>query len=142
MKHIALSLILTAVLFCSCGNNGRSSESRQARLDGRVVTDEGEANTTKREITAEMAYEGVNNYCHSAYDWSVAKDNPSIMYVQMGEETDSAYQVVFRSYTGALVNFYVDKATGTTRMEEYVPTLDVRNDAGTIELFDYLKKNQ
>ena len=30
-----------------------------------------------------MAYEGVSNYCHSAYDWSIAKDNPSIMYVQM-----------------------------------------------------------
>jgi Fic family protein len=29
------------------------------------------------------------------------------MYVQMGEESDSAYQVVFRSYTGAFVNFYV-----------------------------------
>ena len=52
--------------------NGRSSESRQARLDGRVVTDEGEANTTKSEITPEMAYEGVSNYCHSAYDWSIA----------------------------------------------------------------------
>ena len=89
-----------------------------------------------------MAYEGVSNYCHSAYDWRIAKENPSIMYVQMGEETDSAYQVVFRSYTGTFVNFYVDKASGTTRMEEYVPTLDVRNDAGTIELFDYLKKNQ
>ena len=119
MKHIVLSFIFMATLLCSCGSN-----------------------TTKSEITAEMAYEGVSNYCHSAYDWSIAKENPSIMYVQMGEETDSAYQVVFRSYTGALVNFYVDKATGTTRMEEYVPTLDVRNDAGTIELFDYLKKNQ
>ena len=80
-----------------------------------------------------MAYEGVSNYCHSAYDWSVAESNPSIMYVQMGEETDSAYHVVFRSYTGTFVNFYVDKATGTTRMEEYVPTLDVRNDAGTFD---------
>ena len=100
MKHIVFSFILTVLLFCSCGSNGRSSESRQARLDGRVVTDEGEANTTKSEITAEMAYEGVSNYCHSAYDWSVAKENPSIMYVQMGEENDSAYQVVFRSYTG------------------------------------------
>ena len=140
MKHIAFSFILTAMLFCSCGSNGRSSESRQARLDGRVVTDEGEANTTKSEITAEIAYEGVSNYCHSAYDWSIAKDNPSIMYVQMGEETDSAYQVVFLSYTGAFVNFYVDKASGTTRMEEYVPTLDVRSDAGTISLFDYLEK--
>ena len=119
MKHIASLFILTALLFCSCGSN-----------------------TTKSEITAEMAYEGVSNYCHSAYDWSMAKDNPDIMGVQMGEDSDSAYQVVFRSYTGAFVNFYVDKATGTTRMEEYVPTLDVRNDAETIELFDYLKKNQ
>ena len=109
MKHIVLSFILIATLFCSCGNNGRSSESRQARLDGRVVTDEGEA-------------------------------NPSIMYVQMGEETDSAFQVVFRSYTGAFVNFYVDKKSGTTRIEEYVPTLDVRNEAGTINIFDYLGK--
>ena len=140
MKHIVLSFILIATLFCSCGNNGRSSESRQARLDGRVVTDEGEANATKREITAEMAYEGVSNYCHSAYDWSVAKENSSIMYVQMGEETDSAYQVVFRSYTGAIVNFYVNKESGTTRMEEYVPTIDVRNEAGTFDIFDYLEQ--
>ena len=117
MRQITFSILLTAMLFCSCGSN-----------------------TSKSEITAEMAYEGVSNYCHSAYDWSVAEDNPSIMYVQMGEETDSAYQVIFRSYTGALVNFYVDKASGTTRMEEYVPTLDVRNEAGTIDIFDYIDK--
>ena len=118
MKHIAFSFILTILLFCSCGSNS----------------------TTKSEITAEMALEGVNNYCHSEYDWSMAKDNPDIMGVQMGEDSDSAYQVVFRSYTGAFVNFYVDKTSGTTRMEEYVPNLNIRNDVGTIELFDYLKK--
>ena len=117
MKHIAFSIILTAMLFCSCGSN-----------------------TTKSVITAEMAYEGVSNYCHSTYDWSIAKENPSIMYVQMDEETDSAYQVVFRSYTGSFVNFYVNKTSGTTRMEEYVPTLDVKSEAGTIDIFDYLEK--
>ena len=85
-----------------------------------------------------MAYEGVSNYCHSEYDWSIAEDNPDIMTVEMGEETDSAYQVVFRSYTGALVYFYVDKASGSTRMVEYVPTLDIQNDAGTMNLFDYI----
>lgn len=58
----------------------------------------------------------------------------------MGEETDSVYQVVFRSYTGALVYFYVDKASGITRMEEYVPTLDVKSEAGTIDIFDYIEK--
>ena len=86
-----------------------------------------------------MAYEGVSNYCHSTYHWSIAEENPSIMYVEMGEETDSTYQVVFRSYTGAFVNFYVNKISGTTRMEEYVPTIDVRSEAGTINLFDYIE---
>lgn len=95
-------------------------------------------NTAKSEITAEMAFEGVSNYCHSEYDWSVAENDASIMYVEMGEETDSTYQVVFRSYTGAMVNFYVDKASGTTRMEEYVPALNIRDEAGTIDIHDYL----
>ena len=64
------------------------------------------------------------------------------MYVEMGEESDTTYQVVFRSYTGALVNFYVDKVTGTTRMVEYVSTLDIKTETGTIDLFDYLEKRK
>ena len=117
MKHINLLIVLAVLFFCSCGNG-----------------------TTKSEITAEMAYEGVSNYCHSAYDWSMAEDNPSMMYVEMGEETETEYQVVFRSYTGALVYFYVEKTSGTTRMVEYVPALDIKEEAGTIDIFDYLEK--
>ena len=49
-------------------------------------------------------------------------------------------KLIFRLLLGAFVNFYVDKANGTTRMEEYVPTLDVRNEAGIIDIFDYLEK--
>ena len=52
-----------------------------------------------------MAYEGVNNYCHKEYDWSVAEDNPSIMYVEKGESSDTEYQIIFRSYTGSFVYF-------------------------------------
>ena len=120
MKQIVIVLVVTALLLNSCGSKG--------------------TNEPQSKTTAEMAFEGVNNYCHSAYDWSIAKDNPDIMGVEMGEEINSAYQVIFRSYTGAFVNFYVNKASGTTRMEEYVPTLDVKNEAGTIDIFDYLKK--
>ena len=122
MKKLITICLLATMLLCSCGS--KSTKESQSK------------------ITAEMALEGVNNYCHSEYDWSMAEDNPDIMYVQMGEETDSAYQVVFRSYTGAFVNFYVDKSSGTTRMEEYVPSLDIKEDAGTINLFDYIDKKE
>lgn len=44
---------------------------------------------SKSIITAEKAYEGVSNYCHSTYDWTIAEDKPSMMYIEMGEETDS-----------------------------------------------------
>ena len=119
MKHILLTSVLATMLLCSCGSKSHDNT-----------------------ITAEKAYEGVSNYCHSTYDWSIAEENPSIMKIEMGEETDSVCQVVFRSYAGSLVYFYVDKTSGTTRMVEYVPNLDIKSEAGTINLYDYLDKEK
>ena len=62
------------------------------------------------------------------------------MSVAMGDDMESEYKVIFRSYTGALVYFYVDKASGKTRIVEHVPTLNIENEVGTINLFDYLEK--
>ena len=121
MKSIVISSLLIAVLFCSCQKN-KTEVIQHA------------------DITAEMAYEGVSNYCHSEYDWSIAEENPSMMSVTMGEETEAEYKVIFRSYTGALVNFYVDKLSGKTRMVESVPALDVDSVTGTIDLLDYIDK--
>ena len=90
-------------------------------------------------ISAQMAYDGVSNYCHSEFDWSVAQDNPSIMYVSLADSTETEYKVVFRSYTGAFTYFYVDKASGATRMVEFVPALNIENEAGSINLRDYLE---
>lgn len=141
MKHFFLSSLFIVLLLSSCRQG--KTEAPEAQPTETTQPTQPTETTEKAQptgITAEMAYEGVNNYCHQEYDWSVAKDNPSIMSVTMGEETDSAYQVVFRSYTGALVYFYVDKASGTTKMVEHVPALNIENEAGTIELVDYLRK--
>jgi len=123
MKRHLISSVILAMLLGACQSNKADSAQSSA-------------------ITAEMAYEGVNNYCHNEYDWSIAEDNPSIMYVEMGEETESEFKVVFRSYTGAFMYFYVDKKNGSTRMVEYVPMLDIESEAGTIDLFDYIEKRK
>lgn len=119
VKHIVLPFVFAILLLGSCHSKTASIESTP--------------------ITPEMAYEGVNNYCHSEYDWSMAEDNPSLMSVTMGEETETEYQVIFRSYTGSFVHFYVDKASGNTRMVEVVPLMNIEEETGTINLFDYLE---
>ena len=136
------SFVFVALLLCSCSNS-----KTDVAQSSDVQTED-----TLRTITEDMAYEGVNNYCHKEYDWSVAKDNPDIMYLTMGEETDSAYQVVFRSYTGAFVHFYVNKTSGATKMVEKVLceqsdqgrklSLNVEEESGTFELFDYLEEQK
>ena len=131
-KYRVFTFVFVALFLCSCGNH--KADVAQSSV--------AQTQNTLRTITKEMAFEGVNNYCHKEYDWSVAEDTPDIMYLTMGEETDSTYQVVFRSYTGAFVHFYVNKASGTTRMVEKVPSLNVEEDAGTIDLFDYLEKQK
>lgn len=105
-----------------------------------LPTETPDAPPTESGVTEEMAREGVENYCRSMYDWGIAEKNPDIMYVTMGEESETEYQVVFRSYTGAFVYFYVDKASGETRLVEYVPALGIEEPAGTIDLYDYLEQ--
>ena len=139
LKSNIFPFVFIALLLCSCHNSKTDQTARDS--DSRTeMQDSPSANPSEDKITAEMAYEGVNNYCHKEYDWSVAEDNPDMMYIQMGEETETEYQVVFRSYTGAFVYFYVDKSNGTTKMVEKVPNLGVEEVSGTINLFDYIEK--
>ena len=136
------------LIYCRSGNRSKQAAQKLADMGythvyefGGVNTWSGELVTTENAVTKKMAYEGVNNYCHSHYDWSVAEENPDVMYVRMGEESDTAYQVIFRSYTGAFVYFTVDKASGMTSMKEVVPNLGVESDAGEFSLYDYLNES-
>lgn len=129
---VATVLVMGAVLQgCSAGNGA---------VDGVSSSGTQEVSASEGKLTEEAAYEGVSNYCHAMYDWSIAQDNPEIMYLEMGESSDTEYQVIFHSYTGALVYFYVDPATGTTNLKERVPELGIEDEAGSINLYDYLEK--
>lgn len=138
MKKLAFVFILmiwVGAIVTACGTKNDTT-------DDPFTSDDISTEVLQNGISKEMAYEGIKNYCHSMYDWSMAEDNPDIMYLEMGEELESEYQVIFRSYTGSFVYFYVDKLSGVTRLIEYVPSLDIQEEAGTINLYDYLKSDE
>ena len=138
MRNFTWSIVFAILLLCSCSRNKAAESSAGPDVSQTSQTEMPDTMKAVNKITAEMAYEGVNNYCHSEYDWST---HSSMMYVEMGDETETEYKVIFRSYTGAFIYFYVGKTSGSTRMVEYVPSLDIENEAGTINLFDYLEKD-
>ena len=162
MKKLTFVFVLVfmmSAILASCVTNNEITDTPETSVDTKAINTSVDAETTSTPIDTEvpgtsveteteaaqngiskdMAYEGVSNYCHSEYDWSIAENNPDIMYLTMGEETESEYQVIFRSYTGSFVYFYVDKSSGTTRLTEYVPALDIEEEAGNINLYDYLE---
>ena len=131
---VMMIVLMMVAMLQGCGSKaGKADNSPSRETSGAEVPENG--------ITAEIVYEGINNYCHTHYDWSIAEENPDIMYVRMGEESDTAYQVIFRSYTGAFVYFTVDKASGMTSMKEVVPNLGVESDVGEFSLYDYLNES-
>ena len=99
--------MLSMSLLFACASKNNSAES----ADNLKSANASSNIKGKEKLTKEMAYNGVNNYCHQNFDWSVAKDNHDIMYVEMGEETDTEYQATFRSYTGSFTYFYVNKSS-------------------------------
>lgn len=129
-----ISIILVSMLLCACATNNNVAENVN-----NIESTSNNANA-KEKITREIAYNGINNYCHQNFDWSIAKKNPDIMYVEMGEETDTEYEVIFRSYSGSFTYFYVNKSDGKTRIVEYVPALDIREESGIINIFDYIEQ--
>ena len=82
-----------------------------------------ERNVEAEPVDAELALSIIRNYCLS--------ENPNLQeIVDAGEypvyweiESSDEQQVVilFRSYTGALTRYYIDRATGDTYVTEFVP---------------------
>lgn len=142
-----VSLVVVCFMFQSCFSKMEIDENFQMTerlIETNVINDSSEniessnKDSSENTITKDIALKAIENYCHGIVDWSIAEENPDIMYVQMGEETEDTYQVIFRSYTGSFTYFDVNKKDGTTKMTDYVPALNIREEIGTIDIFDYL----
>ncbi len=131
----------------SQASTAESSESRdsESNASGNDIPDSGISeskdadmdSSSESGITGPMALKGVRNYCGSVYRLSTDDGQTGDIDIEIGEITDAAYQLSYRSYTGAVVNFYVDRTTGLTRVTEYVPGLEIENEAGTFSILEY-----
>lgn len=98
IKTVALVFVLLmTMMICSCGKNND-------------------------EILEDQAVEAIRNYCctiNPDLDSISAEEYP--VYWEIVSSDDSEIVVLFRSYTGAQVRYYIDRSTGMTTITEFVP---------------------
>ena len=101
-----------------------------------------EAATTSNAITDEMALDAIETRCvleNPDLTNMMAEDNYTF-YWEVVSSTDSQVVVLYRSYTGAEIRYYIDRATGNTTVTELVPGI-IDEEQATDETFnarDYL----
>ena len=117
---IILAIIGTMIL-AGCTTNTKTSEQKD---QAEQPTDEPvQANDAQQVLDNDTAVAAIKNYCHET--------NPDLQNIEdAGEypvywEVESADEkqivVLFRSYTGAQVRYYIDPASGDTYVTEFVP---------------------
>ena len=105
--HAAAFVLLLFVLMaalCGCGGKDGGAETTEKLSD-------------EQALTAIIRYCCVNN--PSLEDIVNAGEYPT--YWEIASSGEQEIVVLFRSYTGAQVRYYIDRVTGDTCVTEYVP---------------------
>ena len=104
-----------------------------------VIDRNGGAGST---LSEEEALSAVKKYCYSSNpDLEEIVDNGEYpVYWEISSSDEREIVVLFRSYTGAIVRYYIDRASGETYATEFVPGIssgEERTDE-SINVRDYL----
>lgn len=77
----------------------------------------------KKDITDDQAVSAIQKYCYAEIpgleDYVKAEEYPVYWEVESSDEKEIV--VLFRSYTGSLTRYYIDRASGETTVTEFVP---------------------
>ncbi len=142
---LAAALLLTAL--CGCGSKKPKEGAGMLDGEGSEKKPPAEPQTPAEprqlsKITDEQAVPAVKNYCYISNPdlkgVADAGEYPVYWYVESGDEDKVV--VLYRSYTGALVRYYIDRSSGDTYATEFVPgvTPEEERVEGSFDLRQYL----
>lgn len=143
MKRMVLLIVICCMVLglAACSQeSGMESKSRtEADNEDTAAADLKEAADG---ITEDQAYEAVRKYY---YTQNPGLEDPSSegeaqAYWDVSTDENNKIIVLYRSYTGALIRFYIDPETGETYITEQVPGIidDEQRTDETFNVKDYL----
>ena len=96
----------------------------------------------ERTLTDEQALSAIRNYCctNNPDLEGIVNDGDYPAYWEIASSTGSQVVVLFRSYTGAQIRYYIDRLSGDTYVTEFVPGITPEEEPSneSLNAWDYL----
>ncbi len=96
----------------------------------------------ERTLTDEQALSAIRNYCctNNPDLEGIVNDGDYPAYWEIASSTGSKVVVLFRSYTGAQIRYYIDRLSGDTYVTEFVPGITPEEEPSneSLNAWDYL----
>ena len=150
LKQIALLSLILGLGMAGCAKKenteiiGGADEPTTIVIEPEISKDEPKE-TESDIITDDQAIAAIRNYCHinnpDLADIEKAGEYP--VYWDIASSNDKEIVVLFRSYTGAQVRYYINPASGDTYVTEFVPgiTEDEERTDESFNVKDYISEN-
>lgn len=126
MKRAAIAVVMLVLVtsMTACVNNKETKKAEDNAVSVETSSEISTENTTNQErITDDQALEAVKNYCllnNPDLEEMLNSDEQTI-YWDVESSDENQIVVLYRSYTAALVRYYIDPTTGETYVTEFVP---------------------
>ena len=150
MKKKVLSVFLSCMILglTACGNSGSQEGAVQVEATPIVAETETAAQASEGTeeaavLTEEQALEAVRNYCFEIQPdlKEMVEADEETIYWDVITNEEGQIVVLYRSYTGAQIRYYIDPATGEAYTTELVPGIidEEQRTEDTLNIRDYLE---
>lgn len=128
MKKKVIVLLMMCMVLSGCAKN--TEVTKIDTDDGPTavyhVSNETESEDVQNEkITDDQAITAIKNYCHKTNPdlENIEKEGEYPVYWEVQSSDENEIVVLFRSYTGAQIRYYIDPVLGDTYVTEFVPQI-------------------
>ena len=97
--------------------------NKEPAVQTEVIDETPAADTENDLISDDQAITAIKNYCHISNPdlENIEKEGEYPVYWEVQSSDENEIVVLFRSYTGAQIRYYIDPVSGDTYVTEFVP---------------------
>ena len=120
-----------------------TTETVETTEAAEATTVEEQTSETSGKITEEQATQAIHDYCIESFPdlANMEGSDDYTLYWESSTNENGEIVVLYRSYTGAMIRYYVNPETGETYVTEQVPGIidEEQRTEETLNVKDYIK---